>query len=173
MISTVHNNEGASMRNYQTKTNRQQQCGGRTSHSESRTLTSALAADQNEGGFVMEKLNTEDYVEIDGVKTVTFIGMDKRIKNLYEIQNIQRPKMIEHIERLGYEIIEHDRVSDGWGDGFKIDQFVVKDLRTDETLVFSGGDDNKSIWQTYESGGRGLEYDIPGNKSWHEFGKGV
>lgn len=128
----------------------------------------------------MQELKDYDYTIVDGVKTVTWSGLSKRIKNLIEIQNINRPKLEKHLDRLGFDIIEKTRESDGWGDGLTVDKYIVKDRRTtkyeiahgEDTRTFYGNDDNSSIFESFKDhGGKGLFASVPDATPWYKMEK--
>ena len=117
----------------------------------------------------LEKLQDFDYETTEsGAKTVTFEGSDKRQRNLYKIQEHNRSKLKEFINSLRYEIIKEWRETDGWGDGFEIDYFEIKDRRNDEILNITGCDDNSTLFKICKSGGRALWKSIPNTTVWYK-----
>lgn len=117
----------------------------------------------------LEKLNNYNYmIDESGAKTVTWEGADKRTRNLYKLQEYHRPILKKFLDSLGYDIVKEWRESDGWGDGFKIDYFEVKDRRDNKILKLTGCDDNTAIYEIMESGGRGLFKSIPNTKEWYK-----
>ena len=117
----------------------------------------------------IEPLNDYDY-DLDeyGCKTVSWSGEEKRNKNLYNIQEFQRPKVIKHLNDLGYKLIKTERENDGWMMGFKQDVFFVKDKRTGEEIKFIGNDDNTAVFKEKDYG-KTRAFDIPNTKRWTKF----
>lgn len=114
----------------------------------------------------IKQLTDADYVTgEDGVKSVTWLGMEKRRANLYLLQTQNRQKVKDFLNSLGYEILKITRGSDGWGN-FQIDFFEVKDRRNNEILQLSGSDDNSALYKVYKSGGRGLWKAVPETTEW-------
>ena len=123
----------------------------------------------------LEKLNESDYEPDEfGAKTVTWDGLDKRMRNLYKLQEVHRPILKQFLNYLGYEIVKEWRESDGWGDGFKIDHFQVKDRRGGSEKHLTGSDDNTSIYEDYsgKGGGKGLWKSVPNTTAWYKAEKG-
>ena len=122
----------------------------------------------------LETLKGNDYEVMEsGAKTVTFDGLDKRIRNLYKLQDLHRPILKKFLSSLGYEVVKEWRETDGWGDGFKIDHFQVKDKRDDSEKHLTGSDDNTALYELMPSGGRGLWKSIPNTTDWVKAEKGV
>lgn len=133
----------------------------------------------NEGGKMeqtiqLEKLSGSDYVKDDsGCKVVSWDGLDKRIRNLNKLQNINRPILKQFINSLGYEIIKEWRENDGWGDTLNIDHFQIKDRRDGSKKHITGSDDNSAIFEVMPSGGRGLWKSVPNTIAWCRAEKGA
>jgi hypothetical protein len=91
-----------------------------------------------------------------------------REKELYSYQEKNREAVKKHLESLGYEVKAVKRESDGWLDGFRVDRFELTDRRTGEEKVAIGSDDNTSLYEPYDCGGRGLWIsDIPLTQSYY------
>ena len=80
---------------------------------------------------------------------------------LKQQQKENLPRMIEAFDKLGFDVIETEEISDGWMTGFTIYQFTCKDRRSckrdaDQTFKFEGNADNTAIFKVHESGGKGL-----------------
>ncbi|MAH51761.1 hypothetical protein CMI37_38445 [Candidatus Pacearchaeota archaeon] len=120
----------------------------------------------------LEKLSGFDYdVDENGVKTVSFDGLEKRQRNLYKLQELHRPIMKAFLNSLGYEIVKEWSEDDGWGDGLKIDHFQVRDKRDDKTeMHLTGSDDNTAIYEVV--GGKALRWNVPNTIPWYKMEKG-
>lgn len=91
-----------------------------------------------------------------------------REKELYSYQEKNREAVKKHLESLGYEVKTVKRESDGWLDGFRVDRFELVDRRTGKEKVAIGSDDNTSLYEPYDCGGRGLWIsNIPETKSYY------
>lgn len=101
------------------------------------------------------------------MNTLNVFEMEKREEKLYIYQDKNRQAVKDHLESLGYEIKKIDSVSDGWLDGFRVDRFHVKDRRDGREFVLVGNDDNTSLFENYECGGRGLWKSIPETDSFY------
>ena len=121
--------------------------------------------------MIHQKINDSDYVISDGIKTITWNGLIKRQENLRLLQIANKPKLRNHINYLGYDIVREEKVSDGW-------KFVVKDRRAtprDITLgknikTLYGDDDNSNIYEGCECGGKGFFSAVPDAKVWYKQG---
>lgn len=97
---------------------------------------------------------------------VSWEAEQKRVKNLHHIQEVQRALVVERLNSLGYEVLSHKRVRDGWGDGLHYDTFEIKDRRDGTIFTVEGNDDNTALFKRYPSGGRGLWTQVPDTVRW-------
>jgi hypothetical protein len=101
--------------------------------------------------------------------------LDHKTKYLRKLQKINLPKIKKVFSNLGYKVIKVSDISDGWGDGFKINEFTVKDKRScvrdkDKLYLFTGNDNNSAIMKVEESGGRSGFADVKGAKTLKDIG---
>ena len=94
-------------------------------------------------------------------QTLTWEKLYSREEKLKLQQEENLPKILKTFDKLGFEVVNYTKISDGWMTGFSIYKFIVKDKRNcvrdkDNTYVFFGNDNNTTIYKEMPSGGKAL-----------------